>query len=745
MSRLTPSGIVRATRQIRRPHWTLSPGHIRPFATVIDPPHHCLINPPDRDTLPSTIATSSKVTLDQFPVGENGILIEDDPITSFGAADQDLFDAILLVGSSPGDPFSFQWASTIDPIFAFLCLRRRPSYLHFLQMVKSDLKRLHETFRPSTLFQLLVTDLLLWNPETSGLADILELEAGGEGHLRSSHIATIYDLIRGDLKAGALPPLSRKASSFVAKALIEADEIETLPDAWRGLFAVTTWTPDGAWALFNIILHLIRRDSIDSAMPLVKLLVDHGLVPESAFNRSNPRHPKATVLLVQSLILRSCLDLKLYVRAQKVAEDVLRTMESSEMAAAAVELLLETCRSVIAARKTEEVGWVGTFLPRLASLDLSLSLPASLIDAYIEAVSSSEARRFFTALPEAKRPLPSPRSINTLASGRPSKDNLLELMPYVNRYPAADFMAQRPGFIRCLANAGLARLARSLYHPWASSFRLDPDLMLALVRCFAKADPPETNAKGFATSARQRKDFREDFLRSARNIISGFEQLDTASSVDRFAAARAHILIRETESAKRALRAIDTTDPQLTPLIDALASKDPTAALLIMGLATEVDNPMGSVAAMVSRACASGHWSILRVVRPSYLSEAEKQEISILNSIRSGKVNKAFDILKAAVAKSFEVFPTTFLALINRSTSSGRWQVADETWMMAIEACPRHLDVFVDPGYDLLDKLAHKLGVEQIPAIAQTGESDAAKVDMVKEQLRSLREEIEAI
>jgi hypothetical protein len=708
MYSLKPGPILRTSRRIQRSRLQPLAAVVHSFATVSESLPR-LANPPYRDTLPSSPATSSKVTLDQFPVGEKGILIDDDPITSFGATDQDLINAILLNGGpSSGSPLSLQWASTIDPAFAFLCLRRRSSYFPFLQIVSPHLKRLHEQFRPALVFQLLATDLLLWNPDHRGFRELLELEALGNGHLRSSHIVSIFNLVRAALNTGTLPPLSRKASMHVLRSLIAEGEIEMIPDAWRGLFAISAWEPEAAWALFSIVLHLVRHDAVDTALPLVQLLVERGLISESAFKKSNPRHPKAKVLLVQSIVLRSCLEFKLYLRSQRIAEDLVDTMESSELSTSATELLLETCRATIAAKKTEEIAWAGGFMQRLAELNGFPSLPASLFDAYIDSVSDTEAVRFFKSLPEAKRPTPSPRSILSLASGQRTRANLLELMQYVNRIPPANFLAQRAAFLRCLADAGLPRLVRTCYHTWASSFTLDADLMLSLVRCLASTSRPVLSDKVHPASSQQREAARNELAKSASSIIGDFKRVASSSLEDQLALARAYLLAKDTESAQRILSRLDASNSRLIQLIDELALTDTPAAVQIMRLSAELDRPLGSVAAMISRACNTGHWEILSGCRLSDIPKDERPEFSVLQSIRQGKVDKALRDLK----RSRDISPTTYDALIARSGLAEKWMVSSKTWEMAIDAHPEHPEVFAVQGYALLNKLRSLLGGE---------------------------------
>lgn len=697
-----------------------------------------LANPPYRNTLPSSFATSSKVTLDAFPVGDTGVLIDDDPIASFGASDQDLINAILLSSAPFGSPYSLQWTSTIDPAFAFLCLRRRSTYVPFLRIVWPYLKRLHEQFQPSTVFQLLVTDLLLWNPDKRGLGQLLELEAVGEGHLRSNHIASIFNLVKADLLDGALPTLSRKACMLVSKALIAEDEIDMLPEAWRVLFAITPWQPEGAWALFNIILHIVRRDGVDVALPLVQLLVERGLVHESAFGKSNRKHPKAKVLLVQSVILRCCLEFKLYVRAQRVGEELVDTMESSEVSSAASELLLETCRATISGRNHDELAWAGDFMERLAKLPGFPTLPASLVNAYMESVPSPIAVQVYLSLPQSKRPTPSPQSILALAAGRPTRTFLLELMPLVSRIPPADFIAQRPAFLGYLAEAGLPRLVRMLYPIWKDTFTLNPDLMLSLVRCFASAVSPPANDKGHAMGLKQQSEHREDLLQSAHPIITDFERYAGSSLEECLALIRAKLLVKDLESAQRLISRLDATDSHLAQLLDSLATEDIAAAIEIVRLALDGGNPLGSIAAMISRACAAGRWDLLLRIPYSQVPTEEKKEIRILESIRKGKVVSALQHLGATSTAA----PTTYLALVSRAISLEKWGIAINAWTLAVGVISQSTSL-VEVGKRLVRRINAALEEDSDETATLEDEGDTAvRIEAVRKNLSRLKEDL---
>ncbi|CAD6583894.1 MAG: hypothetical protein TREMPRED_003673 [Tremellales sp. Tagirdzhanova-0007] len=687
-----------------------------------------LANPPFRDTLPSDFATSSKVTLDHFPVGEKGILIDDDPITSFAATDQDLMNAILIDGAVSDSPFSPQWTATIDPAFAFLCLRGRSSYLPFLRNVWPYLERLRQVLQPAMVFHLLVTDLLLWNPDPGGLRQLLELEANGNGLLRSGHIASVFSHIRTDIATDKSPPLSRESSEYLAVALMEEDEIDMLPDAWRNLFATTTsWEAESAWKLFQIILHLVQRDGVDDALRLVQVLVAGGLIPEAAFKKSNPRHPKAKALLVQSVILRCCLDFKIYDRAQSVAEEMAGTMEESEVSSLVSNLLLETCRATIAAYKTEEISWAGSFLRRLACIDGFPLIPASLVDAFIEVVYPPEAVNFFSSIPESKRPTISPHSILRLASGKRERTNLLGLMPFVNRLPSANFLAQRPGFLMCLAHARLARLARSLYHTWAGSFKFDADLMLELVRCFVSAEAPGVKVDGRPLSPRRQKAYLNDLAQSTHKIITDFNRLANPSLENRFALAQAKLLAGDPDSAQLILSKVDVSDPALPLLIDTLACTDMFLAAKIIRLSATAGNPLGSTADVVSRACASGRWSSLRGVKLSSLPADERREVSILRRICVRK----FDSVLSELSGGSTVSATTLIALVTRSMGIGKTAVAMEAWNMAVMAYPSQPDIFLPLGYTLLRKLRELNGEDMLEDTLGMMEEEDPKIRLV--------------
>ena len=696
-----------------------------------------LANPPYRDTLPSDIATSSKVTLDHFPVGEKGILIDDDPITSFAATDQDLINAILIQGAASESPFSPLWTATIDPAFAFLCLRRRPSYLPFLRNVWPYLERLHQEFQPAMVFQLLVTDLLLLNPDPDGLRRLLELEAKGHGLLRSSHIASVFSHIRIAMATDKLPPLSRESSEYLSAALMEEGEVDMLPDAWRSLFAtITSWDPESAWRSFQIVLYLVKRDAVDDALRLVQILVARGLIPEAAFQRSNPRHPRAKALLVQSVILRCCLDFKIYVHAQSVAEDLAGTMEESEVSTSVSDLLLETCRATIAAYKTEEISWAGSFLRRLACIEGFPSIPASLVDAYIEVAYPSDAVNFFSSLPESTRPIISPHSILRLATGKRERTNLLDLMPFVNRLPSASFLAQRQGFLKCLAHARLARLVRSLYHAWAPSFKLDADLMLALVRCLSSAKAPDVNADGRPLSPRRQKAYFNDLAQSTNTIITDFGRLAIPSLENRFALAQAKLLAGDPDSAQLILANIDVSDPALPLLINTLASSDMFTAAKMINLSVNAGNPLGSTAHVVSRACADGRWSSLRGVKLSSLPEDERREVSILRRICVRK----FDSVMSELSKGTTVSQATSVALITRCMGMEKWAVAVQAWKMAVAVYPSQPEIFLPLGFTLLRKMRELNGEDEgeDPFDLMEGEDPKTRLAIVTEHLLRL-------
>ena len=403
------------------------------------------------------------------------------------------------------------------------------------------------------------------------------------------------------------------------------------------------------------------------------------------------------------MVLRCCLGLKLYGHAQKIADELLGTMERSWTTTSTSELLLETCRVAIAGRRHQQVIWAGSTLKRLTMIEDFPPLPSSVLNLYIDQIHDSAALDFYTSIPKPKRPCPSPRNILRLAAAaQRSKPILLELLHDINRIPPDDFIAQRPGFLRCLADAGLVPVVQGLYAAWADSFILNADLMSSIVRCFVSRQDKRSVMKPAGPRSRKGIIIENGPIASAVHKVLRDFQAIAITSADHLALARAHLMVNDPTSARRALSALDSSDPHIPKLFGDLAMTDPVAAFDITGLAAAAQLPIGMTAAIVSQTCAKGRWDVLQAATKRAMSPSDEREISILRLIRAGTVHSALQEVQDARNDKIEVSAQTYRLLLSRAVVGRHWAMALGVFEMVSEEGEEDVAMFAKHGSVLL-------------------------------------------
>ncbi|RSH81600.1 hypothetical protein EHS25_006222 [Saitozyma podzolica] len=536
MSISTPRSLLRLAQ--RRPSPCLC-AH-RTLATTL---HHLPTPSPSLPYFPT--ASSSKQTLD------HPLFLRPPPSDPISAAllfatDEDLVNALTSSPSSTSGASELSiatplatgrddWTSTTDPGLAFLALRSRPTYSPFLQSLRPYLHRLYHRLKASGTHQLLVSDLLLRHPDPRILADLLELDASSPlpDRLRPSLVVSLYThLLPTISKPRQRRPLSRHANLYVAKVALSKSEIKLLPPLFDSLYPTTEWEPEGAWVLIRLILNTLPSDAA-SAVRMFRRLVADEHIPRDLLGRTNPRHPKFREVLVLSAIIRCCMDWKLYVRAEGIANDLVGVMRDSAPAEGGVDAVLELVRTSIAGKQVDQVTWAGKMIRDLAEGGIA-DIDGGLVTAFLETVPDQVAADWYLTLPLSCGP-PSAAQLLCLATFRPLPDLLRRVARDILDVSPASTFAQRPVIIRLLSSAQMLEEIKTLYAEWLSDGSLDAPVLLQTLTAF-KEDKP-----------------------LCRDILAAFEErfADGFGAEQRLALVEGYLRLREKSMARRQLAAID--------------------------------------------------------------------------------------------------------------------------------------------------------------------------------------------
>ncbi|KAK4687015.1 hypothetical protein P7C73_g3095, partial [Tremellales sp. Uapishka_1] len=447
---------------LEKPLFRLSKTLSRSFATALLPastfsPHH----------FASPFASTSKLTLDRIP-----FLTHDQDALSF-AADEDLINVLL---SKP------TWTQSIDPAAAYECLRKRQTFSLYLRHLSSSFQidTIYHSLKPSGLNERLISDLLIHNPDARVLRQLVEFDS----QLPSSLLASIYKRLVGPLADGAIFPLSRITNKKILKALLaEGDDVDAalVLRVYHDLLNTHSWDNQGTWLHLEAILHLLKRSEVDKDVPLrlVKHLLNIGSIPKSSLGKSDPEHPRASTLLVQSVVLRCCLQWNYLERSIAVTQDLVSTLISSGNYSASTIDLVYQALSTSLRLPISNFALVERIGTMLLNLSPHIRLPTSLLEAYYDQLAPAQALVFYASLPTTQAS-PSPHHLLSFAQQRPDKGQWRRLIKDVTHDPS--FISQRSAFLVLLSNGSKHKDTIRLYDLWRSNLTITPDLVPCLVR-----------------------------------------------------------------------------------------------------------------------------------------------------------------------------------------------------------------------------------------------------------------------
>ncbi|ORY35503.1 hypothetical protein BCR39DRAFT_510130 [Naematelia encephala] len=642
----------------------------RRFATALSTLPNDLWRLAPLPTLPSSLATSSRITLDIFP---------DDPIASTlqYASDAELVNAILAkerMGS---------WTASIDPATAFLCLRTRPTFPQFTQRV-SHVEQAYKTLRSSGLHQLLVSDLLLRNPDPQLLRDVLELDTKSTSPLRPSLVVSIYSQLHPLIQSGHAAPLSHAASMLVYRALVAEQDTELVPHLWQSIFD-TSRNIERTWDMFEPILQLTQRGDADTALKFIRQMVEHDLIPEEAIDSLRPSESEDRALLVQSIVLRCCLHYKMFYRARQVSEILFETMEHLTISPPTYQLLLESCRVALAGGLLEEIKWVGEMLPCLAKHG---PLPAYIFDAYISEAPWRDRLQVYAAIPHEDRAPPSPINIIRLAARCRDKAVLQQLLRDTDRHAPSAFVAQTSRFLGLLAKSNLLDQTRGFVDSWDPATPLSSQAMLDIIAALVVSD----------------RSISPDATILAKRIIATFaaRQLEQPEGL---ALAQAYLLINDRQLAQSVIDHLDFHDPMLRLAYQRLVYNDLGMAFTILDMSGSIPAPPIDV---IAYSCVNSRWAFLTHVKLSELPENNRHDIVVLKNLRRGKIDIA---LRHALALDSSLSDGTWAVFLVVAARWGRWPALLQAW----EVAPK-TDSVVRAGHFALTRIRQGArGTEEIP------------------------------
>ncbi|KAL1413024.1 hypothetical protein Q8F55_000773 [Vanrija albida] len=620
--------------------------------------------------LPSSHASSSKLTLDAFLERPDEALWS---ALSFAAEDE-LLTAVLAT-----QPASGPW---IDPATAYLALRSSSLFSHYLQLLLPRIRTLYANLRPSGIHQVLVSDLLLRNPDARALREILLEEAGTKSTgtpLRAGLVAQIYRTIANPLRRRTLPALSRRATLVAARALREQEALDLLPEVYYQLAHTMDWEPEYAWAALQIPLHLASRGRAPEALRLLQYPLALGKLPATALGRSSASHPQAAVLMVQSAVTRIMLQWGMDVRATKAVDGLVETMRASEASAPAIELVLQACRVADLSKKAELVEWSQGVLLSLAD-DFSFPpLPSSAVDAHLNALSTADALSFYSRLSPKRYAAPETRHLLRIALARPPRAVLRRLASDFSTAGSDD--ATVPALLRVLAAANLYNFAQAIYTQWrerSPHAPVDKRTALALVNCFTRGNRTAQNT-----------------VTAERVLADYIATTGPSSSKDAIAltSLRAHALIAPKDSSKAnpyvEVLVAELGEAGAERALHLLVAREPALAHRLAQVAKAHGWDLGSSALAIAAACAGRHWGALSAIsKELYVDPGEDAYITALVAARRGRVTSMLKRFREAVTAHprLPIIVPTASAVLHRLALKKAWGPALEVATLALRA-----------------------------------------------------------
>ena len=615
----------------------------------------------------SPIATSSDVTLEDFP-----LVPSSDPIIASltYATDTELIDAVLTEPPPKSaksrryvSPYDLDWKSSIDPAFAYLALRTRPTFNRFIEHIRPRVRVVYDALRSSGMHQLFASDVLMRSGDSIVLRELLEIDGLHRAQWRASATVSIYRHIQPSLASRKLKPLSPHALKAVARALIAEQEAELLPGVFDAIFTRVPWSKAEAWDMFAIILYMARAGEADAAASMLSKLIEAKYIPKSALGRSDTTHPEAKTLVVQSVIVRCALEMGLFEHIRIAADDLLATLARSKATPTTSELILELCRTSIVGCQRDQVVWAGSFLLRYAHSPGSPPLPSSIINTYMDVAPTPAAVEFYMSLPQ-DHGRPSPKNIVRIALARPKRLVLLDLLEEVRKTPDNEFIAQRPVFIAALVKAGEREAVEGLYNVWASQMDLSPSLVISLVKLFGAE-----------------KVHRESHVALLGKIINGYKHSVVDSATLKLVLARAYLAVEETELARETVAHLNSKSREVATYVQQVIQEDPADAYLLL----RTLHPHGSdedffiPTNVVVAACYAGHWDALDRLK----SDGERDTavlVSILKGLRSGRVQYASRRMSEMRERKEKISVDLVKAFVQRASLQGEWGLAVSEW-----------------------------------------------------------------
>jgi hypothetical protein len=657
---------------------------------------------------PSRLATSSDTTLDDFPL----IPTASDPIVASlnYATDSELVDAILAdsepaapttpssrarqpARTSSGrryvSPYDLDWKSSIDPALAFLALRTRPIFGRFIEHVRPRIKQIYDALQPSGIHQLFASDVLIRSGDRQVVRDLLELDGKQPKHLRTSAIVSLYQHIQSDLASGKLEALSGDANVAISKALMAEGNIDLVPGIWTEMCKTVEWSISASWDFFEIILYMTRHDQLDEAVKMVQKLVEDEVMPAAASaGRSDPNHPEARTLLVQTMITRALLEYGMMGRVQIAADDLFATLAKSTVSPHAADLVMQLCRATVVGRRPDQVRWAGKFLLRFAKLSNAPPLSSSIINTFLQHCSPHYGVDWYLSLPEDHEP-PSPLHIARMAHVRPQKVLLTALLKDVQKIPLAEFVGQRSHFISALILARQREALVQLYTVWEGSFDLTPKILVRTVRLLTEGRTGKSQYDEFLKRIMRKywKVARRDAPDSplvALVLIQVYIMRRQAHQIDRF---ELMDVLRKGKD-----------DTEIKTYVESVIEDDPIEGYeLVKFLREQAGLELEMPVQAVIDTCLSGHWDaadqLSRIpddddpfenaqLDPS-VQPQHRRLIAILRALKSERPNAALGWL-AKMHKAHDPVPVRlYRALVQRCMLKDQWTLAVTAWLQA--------------------------------------------------------------
>jgi len=647
----------------------------------------------------SPLASSSEITLDDFPS-----LNSSDPIIASlnYATDTELIDALLAEAPTPPtpssskrankylnapqrrivSPYDLDWKSSVDPAFAFLALRTRPTFGRFIEYIRPRVKQVYTALQPSGMHQLFASDVLIRNGDSRVIRELLEMDGQHKKHFRSSAAVSMYEHIRPALEAGRVEPLSGSANVAIAKALMTEGNVDLMTKVYDDLYATVEWQPSESWTYFSIILYMTRQGQIDEALAMLKRLIADERMPKGTSGKSDPNHPEAKALLVQSMVVRACLEFRLYERVQLAASDLLATVEKSTVSPYIHDLVLQLCRASIVGRIPTQIAWAGSFLLKYANLPNVPPLPSTIINTYLEHTSVSSALEFYLALPEDHEP-PSAYSITRLATARPRRDVMFQLLKDIQKIPLNEYMAQRGQFLQAMVKTNDRESVVGLYEAWKGTFELNPHLVYSMIALLC-------------STKKSAQEYAEQIRVITRHFWNNMQRKSPGWAVNNLVLTRIYLLRLNPAKASAHiddagyLKDLDVRDPEVKKYIAEILKEEPGEGYIFVRYLREKGLDFKLASGQVVAACLRGHWDALDHLKPSADLNATTPEgsamsrlVVVLRSLRQGKVTAARDHIAEMVAKQDDVPVLLYRALILRCTYLKRWYTATQSWLGA--------------------------------------------------------------